>query len=259
MISARGSSGGETPVGASSGIYLTVVIPAHNEAGRIRSTLQRVREYLSNEPWRSEVIVFLDGCRDGTSEVVHDELDGHPDTKILESASNRGKGYAVRAGMLAARGQFVVFSDADLSTPIEEVERLIDVLNDGNDVAIGSRALAGSDIRISQPRWRQELGRMFNRLVRCFFISSIRDTQCGFKCFPGDVAQRIFSRQRIDGFGFDVEVVWIARKLGYRVTEVPVVWSNHPVSSVHPVRDSLAMLLHLVAIRYNDLRGRYGD
>ena len=236
-----------------------MVIPAHDEAGRIRSTLRRVREYLSNEPWRSEVIVFLDGCRDRTSEVVHGELDGRPDSRILESVSNRGKGYAVRAGMLEASGEFILFSDADLSTPIEEVERLIDVLNDGSHVAIGSRALSDSDIRIPQPRWRQELGRMFNRLVRCFLIRGIRDTQCGFKCFRHDVARCIFSRQRVDGFGFDVEVLWIAQKLGYRVAEVPVVWSNHPVSSVHPVRDSLAMLVHIVAIRYNDLRGRYGD
>ena len=238
-------------------LHLTVVIPAYNEATRIQPTLRRIRQYLSAQAWPSEIIVSLDGCRDATQAVVAHELAGSSNTPVLVGKENRGKGYAVRTAMLEARGRFVLFTDADLSTPIEDVERLLGALNEGQHVAIGSRALVESKIRVPQSQWRQALGRSFNRLVRWLLMLEIRDTQCGFKCFRAEVARRVFSRQRIDGFGFDVEVLWIARRLGYRVAEVPVTWSNNPVSSVHPVRDSLLMFFSVLAIRWNDWRGRY--
>ncbi len=251
---------GEDKVAASGvDVDLTVVIPAYNEATRIRPTLRRIRHYLSSQSRSSEIVVYLDGCEDATAAVVADELAASPTARVLVGTANRGKGYAVRTAMLEARGRFVLFTDADLSTPIEEVERLVGALNGGAHVAIGSRALADSRIRVPQSEWRRALGRSFNRLVRWLLIPGIRDTQCGFKCFRADVSRHVFSRQRIDGFGFDVEVLWIARRLGYQVAEVPVTWSNNPVSTVHPIRDSLAMFLSVLAIRWNDWRGRYGD
>ena len=159
--------------------------------------------------------------------------------------------------MLVSRGRYLLFSDADLSTPIDQVERLLVALEAGGDVAIGSRALAGSDVRVRQAWWRELMGRLFNRVVRLIALSDVLDTQCGFKCFRRDAGRQIFARQRIWRFSFDVELLWIARKLGYRVTEVPVTWVNDPSSRVHPLRDSLRMLVDLVRVRYNDLRGVY--
>ncbi|MCY3820466.1 MAG: glycosyltransferase family 2 protein [Gammaproteobacteria bacterium] len=240
-------------------VHLTVVIPAYNEATRIRPTLRRIQHYLSGQSRPFEIVVYLDGCDDATAEVVADELAVSPSARVLVGSTNRGKGHAVRSAMLKARGRFVLFTDADLSTPIEEVERLLGALNSGAHVAIGSRALADSRIRVPQSYWRRALGRSFNYLVRWLLIPGIQDTQCGFKCFRAGVARRVFSRQRIDGFGFDVEVLWIAIRLGYRVAEVPITWNNSPLSTVHPIRDAFGMFLSVLAIRWNDWRGRYED
>tara|TARA_B100001123_G_scaffold407112_2_gene499043 strand:+ start:16371 stop:17189 length:819 start_codon:yes stop_codon:yes gene_type:complete len=238
-------------------VHLTVVIPAFEEVARLEPTLRRVRAYLDGQTFSSEVLVVVDGGSDGTLSLVRKLASDWNSLTVLHNESNFGKGLAVRRGMLVGRGRYLLFSDADLSTPIEEVEQLIAALGRGCDIAIGSRALSGSDVRLRQVWWREMMGRFFNVLVRGVVLPGIRDTQCGFKCFRRDVARRIFSRQRIARFCFDVEVLWIGRKLGYRVVEVPVVWVNDPSSRVHPIRDSLRMLFDLVRLRYNDLRGHY--
>ncbi|MEE2635900.1 MAG: dolichyl-phosphate beta-glucosyltransferase [Acidobacteriota bacterium] len=238
-------------------IYLSVVIPAFDEANRIGSTLDRVRAYLEQQTFVSEVLVVVDGGHDDTLDLVQRVADGWSTLTVLHNDVNRGKGDAVRRGMLEARGQFLLFSDADLSTPIDQVERLLTALRPGCDVAIGSRALAGSDVRLRQPWWRQWMGRVFNRIVQQIVVSGYRDTQCGFKCFRREAAHRILARQRQSRFSFDVELIWIASKMGYGVVEVPVVWINDPSSRVHPLRDSCRMLFDLLRLRYDDFRGAY--
>ncbi len=238
-------------------IDLSVVIPAYNEADWIGPTITRVLEYLRTRSWTFDVLVVVDGSRDRTDDVVRQIAEESPEVALVTNPINRGKGFSVRRGMLAARGRVVLFSDADLSTPIEEVERLIAALDDGHEVAIGSRGLATSDVRVRQPIWRQSMGRIFNWFVQRIALPRIWDSQCGFKCFPREVALQLFTRQRIDRFGFDVEILWIARRLGYRIAEVPVTWTNRPQSKVHPVRDSAWMLFDLFRIRFNDWRGAY--
>ena len=240
-------------------VYLSVVVPAFEEATRLGPTLGAIRHFLDNCRFDSEVIVVVDGGRDTTLDLAQEVAREWPALVVLHHEPNRGKGYAVRRGMLAARGRYRLFSDADLSTPIEEVDRLIKAIADGADVAIGSRALPASDVRVRQAWWRQSMGRIFNQVVRRVAVPGIRDTQCGFKCFRGPVADQVFERQRMAGFSFDVELLWIARKLGYRVDEVPVTWVNDPFSRVDPVRDSVRMLADLVRLRIDDWRGRYRD
>ena len=247
------------PIAPEKTVRLSVVIPAFEEAARIGSTLERVRTYLAARPFESEVLVVVDGGRDGTLGLVRNVARAWPALRVLDNGVNRGKGYSVRRGMLAARGRYLLFSDADLSTPIAEVERLVAALDAGADVAIGSRALVDSDVRVRQAWWRQSMGRVFNRFVRLVAVPDLRDTQCGFKCFRRDAAQRIFARQRIARFSFDVELLWIARTLGYRVAELPVTWINHPSSRVHPLSDSCRMLVDLMCLRFNDWRGAYRD
>ena len=241
------------------GVHLSVVIPAFDEVERLGPTLEQVRRFLNTRRFESEVVVVVDGGRDGTLAMTRALAREWPALVVLHHDVNRGKGYSVRRGMLAARGRYRLFSDADLSTPIAEVERLIDALDGGADVAIGSRALAQSDVRVRQAWWRQSMGRVFNQIVRRVAVPDVRDTQCGFKCFRAEAAQRIFARQRMTRFSFDVELLWIARKLGCRVVEVPVTWINDPSSRVRPVRDSLRMLADLVRLRFDDLRGLYED
>jgi dolichyl-phosphate beta-glucosyltransferase len=186
-------------------IYLSVVIPAYNEAHRIGPTLHHILAYLEAQGWTYEVLVVIDGSRDQTLAEVGKIARNCPHIVVLDNGVNRGKGFSVQHGMLEARGQFVLFSDADLSTPIEEVERLLHCLQREYDVAIASRALPESDIRVRQPWWRQTMGKVFNWFVQLLVLPGIRDSQCGFKCFPRDVVRRIFPRQRIERFGFDVE------------------------------------------------------
>ncbi len=238
-------------------VHLSVVIPAFEEEARIVPTLARVREYLEPRSYRSEVLVVVDGGTDATLRQARSLGEDWPELRVLDNGRNRGKGYSVRRGMLEARGDYCLFSDADLSTPIEEVEHLVDAMADGAQVAIGSRALPDSDVRVRQAWWRQSMGRVFNRVVQMTTVSGIGDTQCGFKCFRRDAAHEVFSRQRLERFSFDVEVLWIATKLGYEIAEVPVVWVNDPASRVHPLSDSVRMLIDLVRVRLADRQGLY--
>ena len=230
---------------------LSVVIPAYNEALRIEPSLQRVWNYLRvcHGEGRFEIIVVDDGSNDGTATTVEEFSPKAAEVRLIRFPHNRGKGAAVRAGMLAATAEFVLFSDADLSTPIEQVEGALDLLAGGADVVIGSRALAGSRILVRQNLLRESLGRLFNRLLRAFLPIPFRDTQCGFKVFRLEAAHSIFQRTRIDGFAFDVEAILIAMHLGYAVREMPVCWINDPESKVSVVRHPARMLADLWRIR----------
>lgn len=238
--------------------FLSVIVPAFNEAARIGPPFRHLLAYLQAQPYLAEVLVVSDGSDDGTEREIRMLAWGIPGVVVVENSVNRGKGFSVRRGMLQSRGDVALFCDADGSTPIEELGKLLTALGRGYDVAIGSRGLAQSQVRVSQPAWRRSMGRVFNRVVQRCALPGIHDTQCGFKCFTRDAIRQIFPLQRIERFGFDVEVLWLARKMGFRVAEVPVIWANHARSTVHPVRDSARMLLDVARVRLNDARGNYG-
>jgi dolichyl-phosphate beta-glucosyltransferase len=199
-----------------------------------------------------------DGSTDGTVELVERICRETPAVRLLRNPGNCGKGFAVRNGMLDARGEYLLFTDADLSTPIEETNRLLEALKSGYDVAIASRALKPEWVCPRQPWPRQTAGKLFNLLVRTLIGLDFRDTQCGFKAFRREAGQAIFRRQTIPGFGFDVEILYLARKLGCRALEVPVHWANDPRTKVRPFRDGRSMLADLLRIRRNDREGKYG-
>ncbi len=228
-------------------IQLSVTIPTYNEADRIGPSLQRVWDYLRSRYGAGgfEMIVVDDGSRDSTVAAVEQFRTRAPELQLIRFSQNRGKGAAVRAGMIAATGKAVLFSDADLSTPIEEVEGALRLLADGGDVVIGSRALAGSRILVRQHRLRESMGRLFNRLVRILLQIPFRDTQCGFKLFRREAAHAVFQRACIDGFAFDVEAILIAMQLGYAVCEMPVRWINDPASRVTLILHPAQMLADL--------------
>ncbi|MDP7638510.1 MAG: glycosyltransferase family 2 protein [Candidatus Hydrogenedentes bacterium] len=234
---------------------LLIVIPAFNEAKRIGDTLARVEAYLARQAYDSQVMVVDDGSSDDTLKVV---ADGFPKVRRVECRPNRGKGLAVRTGMLASEADYRVFYDADGSTPIEELEKLWPRFDAGADVVIGSRALAESDVAVPQVWYRTRMGRFFNILVRRLALSGVLDTQCGFKGFTAEACNAVFPRQSIDGFAFDVEVLYIAAKQGLRIDEIPVRWEDSPASSVGLVGGSLSMFIELLAIRLRGWRGRYG-
>jgi dolichyl-phosphate beta-glucosyltransferase len=240
-------------------VQLSIVIPAYNEERRIRPSLERILAYLGAQSWPSEVLVVIDGSRDRTGDVVRAVPPGPVAVEVLDAAVNRGKGACVRRGMLAARGALRLFTDADLSTPIAELERLAQAIARGHDVAIGSRRMSESQVTVPQPWWRRLMGGAFIWCVQRLAVPGIHDTQCGFKLFTADAATRVFSRQRIEDFAFDVEVLWIAHRLGLRVAEVPVTWTDDPRSTVRPIADSLRMLSDLVRIRRADRQGLYAD
>jgi len=228
---------------------LSIVIPAYNEALRIGKTLDRICDYMEGCGYSYEIIVVDDGSNDGTDEVVRKAAENHPAISILRNNGNKGKGYSVKRGMLCSKGASVLLSDADLSTPIEELEKLYQALEDGCNIAIGSRAVSGSMILKRQPWYRQLMGMTFNKLVRALAVNGIRDTQCGFKLFTGDAARRVFALQRIERFAFDVEALYLAKKMGFGIKEVPVVWVNSPNSKVGIFKDSLRMMRDLLKIR----------
>src|SRR6266568_2532999 len=203
---------------------LSVVIPAFNEAERLPRTLARVNAHLVGQGPPYEIVVVDDGSTDGTAESARAE--GGPALTLLRYQPNRGKGYAVRRGMLAARGARRLMTDADLSTPIEELDRLCARMDEGHDVVVGSRALPASRIEVRQPWYRENMGRLFNLFVRALAVPGVRDTQCGFKLFSAAAARDVFSAARLDGFSFDVEALFLARRKGYRIAEVPVRWRN---------------------------------
>jgi dolichyl-phosphate beta-glucosyltransferase len=245
---------------------LSVVIPAYNEERRLPVTLESVYGYLAGQNYPSEIVVVDDGSSDRTAAVVEGFTQSHAHVRLMRN-DHRGKGYTVRTGMLAARGHIVLFSDADLSTPIEDVEKLMPWFERGFDIVIGSREGAGAQ-RIQEPFYRHVMGRVFNFVVRALTVRGIQDTQCGFKAFRDDVAQDIFSRVRLYGehaqrvangmvTAFDVEVLFIGRKSGYRIKEVPVQWRYGSETKVNPLKDSWRNFRDVLIVRWNGLRGKY--
>jgi len=232
---------------------ISIVIPAYNEEKRLPATLDKIREYLQASRWDfAEIVVVDDGSRDGTVRVAR-----QAGVRVIGNPGNRGKGYAVKHGMLEARGEHVLYTDADLSSPIGELEKLWDAAaRAGAQVAIGSRAVDRSLVGVHQPRARELVGRLFNLVMRMVTGLPFRDTQCGFKLFEARAAREIFPRQRLDGFGFDVEVLFIARRLGYRALEVPVRWDNVLGTKVSMWRGMMAFL-DPVAVRWNGISGKY--
>lgn len=239
---------------------LSIVIPAYNEERRLPQTLSRIVEYVRQRKLSCEIIVVDDGSSDATSDVAiatARSLSFAP-FRVLRYQPNMGKGYAVNRGVLSSNGHFVLFTDADLSTPIEELDKLLKPLLNGYcDIAIASRALFGSELPIRQPLFRELMGRAFNVVVQALLLPGIRDTQCGFKCFAAKAAQDIFIRQRTFGFAFDVEILYIARKLGYRIVELPVRWCHSPETKVKVLKHGLWMLLSVFQMRWRAWWGAY--
>ena len=236
---------------------LSIVIPAYNEETRIAPTVRAIVAYCRARSRAFELILVDDGSRDGTTSVGRLLSEEFAELRVIRLAANHGKGYAVRTGVVNAMGRLVLFADADGATPIGEIERLEDGLALGADVAIGSRAIRAEGIRVEAKLYRHLIGRTFHQLVRWLADVSVQDTQCGFKLFRASVAQDLFSRMRMNGFSFDVEVLVIARRRGYRVVEVPVNWVHQPGSKVRLTLDSVRMAADLFRIRTYWLRGEY--
>lgn len=235
----------------------SVVIPAYNEEKRLPAYLREITAYFDCKGERYEVLVVDDGSRDSTGAVVESLRDSFPALRLMRLPRNRGKGCAVRTGMLKAAGELRLFTDADGATPIREVERLEERIAQGADIAIGSRALR-DDTRMVQAKWhRVFFGQIFNAIVRCLGVRDIADTQCGFKLFRAQVARDLFSMLQIDGYGFDVEMLFVAQRRGYSIAEVPVNWMDQPGGRVRVACDGLRMLRELWVIRRNELRGLY--
>jgi glycosyltransferase involved in cell wall biosynthesis len=247
---------------------LSIIIPAYNEEGRLGRGLSRIREYFAGRRVppgvapeiglnQLEILIVDDGSKDGTARIAVEWARDMPCVRLVSNRENRGKGYSVRHGMLEARGRLALFTDADLSSPIEEIEKLLAAIAAGNDIAIGSRALDRSLISIHQSRHRELAGIVFNGLVRMITGLPFHDTQCGFKIFRREPSRVIFEQQRIERFGFDPEILFLAQRHGLRIAEVPVRWAHDPATKVHVLRDSVMMFCDLLVIRCNWLLRRY--
>lgn len=237
----------------------SIVIPAYNESARLGATLEKVLAYIQTQGWEAEVIVVNDGSRDNTADIVRSFARKHSVLRLVENPGNRGKGYSVRNGMLHARGEIVLFSDADLSSPIEEAAKLFAAIDGGADIAIGSRWLRAETQTQRQPLHRQLFGRIFNLLLRLTLGLKFKDTQCGFKAFTQRAVQAIFPLQKIERWGFDPEILFLARKFGFRVEEVPVLWGHSGGTRINPLIDGSRMFQEMLHIRWNDLTGKYDE
>jgi glycosyltransferase involved in cell wall biosynthesis len=238
---------------------LSIVIPAYNESARIEATLERVMSSVESQGWDAEVLVVDDGSQDDTAAIVQRWMNRYARLQLVQNPGNRGKGYSVRNGLLQAAGELVMFTDADLSSPLEEGNQLMDALRAGADVAIGSRWMDRQRQTIQQPLYRQFFGRCFNAITRTVMGLPFKDTQCGFKAFRRPAAQVIFRLQRIERWGFDPEILFIARKLDYKIVEVPVTWGHDERSRMSYLKDGMKMLEEMAIIRYNSLVGRYDE
>jgi dolichyl-phosphate beta-glucosyltransferase len=239
-------------------VDVSIIIPAYNEANRLPATLNTIRDYLDKQAWNAEVIVVNDGSTDQTVSVVGNFSDRWNVLRLVDNWGNYGKGYSVRHGALQAAGKIVLFSDADLSAPVTEIPKLVvPILSNDCDIAFGSRGIDRSLIGVHQSKWRELSGMVFNLLVRLTIGLSFKDTQCGFKAFRREATLPIFQRQTIMGFGFDPEILYIGKKQGLRMKEIPVRWNHVDGTTVRFLKDSLKMFLDLLLIRWNDLRGKY--
>ena len=235
----------------------SIILPAYNESARIAATLDKILHHATERCWNVEVIVVNDGSSDGTAAIVREYASSYAVLRLLENPGNRGKGYSVRNGMLHATGDILLFSDADLSSPIEEADKLFAAIAKGADIAIGSRWLRAELQTQRQSMHRQLFGRVFNLLLRMILGLRFKDTQCGFKAFTRRASQTILPLQRIERWGFDPEILYLARKFGFRVEEVAVRWGHNGDTRIHPVMDGARMFWEMVRIRRYDFMGRY--
>jgi dolichyl-phosphate beta-glucosyltransferase len=249
--------------------FLSLVIPTYNEEKRLQNTLQQVVAYLEKQEYTTEVIIVDDGSADSTRAIAASFIQGHAGNPLIRLIENdhRGKGYTVRTGMLNGEGKYILFTDADLATPISEVGKMIGSLECGSDIAIGTREGIGAT-RLNEPFYRHVMGRVFNLMVRLISGLAFQDTQCGFKGFRREVAHDLFSRVKLYGqdakqikggavTGFDVEVLYLARQSGYRIEEVPVRWQYGAESKVNPLRDSARMMMDVIKVRWMVIKGEY--
>jgi len=223
----------------------SVIIPAYNEEDRLQNTLNKIINFFDNLKKNYEIIVVDDGSKDNTSKVAEE----YQKVKLIKQEKNSGKGAAVRKGMLEATGKFRIFTDADLSTPIYEFTKLYQKYQEGYDICLGSRAVDYSLIKVHQPFYREFMGKTFNKIVQLLVIKGIKDTQCGFKGFSNTAANKVFENAKIDGFGFDVEIIYLANKLNLKIIEIPVEWYNDERSKVKPIKDSIKMFKEILKIR----------
>lgn len=240
-------------------MYLSVVIPAYNEKRRIGDSLTKIYTYFKKQDYDFEIVVIDDGSDDETLNLLKKYSQKIPNLIILKNESNRGKGFSVKKGVLKSRGDIILFTDADTSTPIEEIDKLISWLKNGYQIAIGSRDLPESQVEIHQRWYRELMGKTFNRIIRIILNLDYYDTQCGFKCFRRDAALEVFQSSKVCGFSFDVEILFIAKQRGIKVKEVPVRWYNSPESKVRLIRDSSRMLWDILKIRLNGVQPKNLD
>jgi len=235
----------------------SIVIPAYNEHLRITATLDKILAWTAEQRWSVEILVVNDGSRDNTADIVREYAAAHPQVRIIENPGNRGKGYTVRNGMLNARGDMLLFSDADLSSPISEAPKLFDALAAGADVAVGSRWLQ-SDLQTErQPVYRQLFGRIFNLFLQIVLGIRYKDTQCGFKAFRRDAAEALFRRQRIDRWAFDAELLFLARRFGFKSVEIGVAWAHDDRTKMSYFRDGMRMVWEILTVRWHAITGKY--
>ncbi len=235
--------------------FLSLIIPAHNEEARIPGTLTQVCNFTESQPYETEILVIENGSIDRTLAIAQEFAGMNRQIRVLQN-SQSGKGRAVRQGMLAAHGVYRFMCDVDLSMSIEEINRFLPPTLENFDVAIASREAPGA-VRYGEPNYRHIVGRVYNNLIRLLALPDLQDTQCGFKCFRGEVTEELFKRQTLTGWSFDVEILFIARLLGYRIIEIPIRWYYNPQSKISVGRDSFKMGVDLITIRLNALRGVY--
>jgi len=239
-------------------VHLSIILPMYNEEARVGASLEKLVSHMRGQPYTWEVLAVDDGSTDGTRGIVETFRSRAPDGSVrLVAETHRGKGHAIRAGVARARGSYLLFSDTDLSTPIEQLDRFLPLVESTYDIVIGSRESTGAK-RHNEPRTRHLVGRLYNALVRSLTVKGFHDTQCGFKIFRGDTARFLFRQLTIERFSFDVEILFLAQKHGLRVGELPVPWYYEPHSKMRVIRDGFRMGLDVLRIRCNDLLGRYG-
>jgi len=229
--------------------YLSIIIPAYNEEKRLGKTLETILNYLKKKGYSYEIIIVNDGSTDGTVDIAQEFIKFDSNMKIINNDKNMGKGYSVKRGVLEASGEYILFTDSDLSTPIEEFKKLLTPLESGYDIAIGSRSMKESNVVVHQPFYREIIGKIFNKLVKAFVVKGFIDTQCGFKLFKKDAAKNIFNNQKLNGFSFDVEILYLAIKDNLKIKEVPIKWFNSPKSHVSLVGSSYRMFMELLKIK----------
>ena len=237
--------------------FLSIIIPAYNEENRLPKSLGQVLRFLEGQSFTSEVIVVENGSADNTLDVAQEFAQKHANVRVIKS-DQRGKGLAIQRGVKEAKGEYLFMCDADLSMPIEEISKFFPPKLNKVDVAIGSREAPGA-VRYNEPPYRHITGRVFNTLIHWLVLPGLQDTQCGFKCIRADIARDIFPRQTLTGWAFDVELLYIARRHGYQIVEIPIDWYFNADSKISVIRDSLRMFLDLLRIRFNAWRGLYDN